>query len=108
MVVRIGVHRVNEGHLVDMRGQSWKQFTHPRAALAVLRPCERRFHQGPHRIGKETGLRIEARQWLTVPLLQLWLEVPRIHMARSPVHEEPDHGFCRWRKIRRLWRDRTE
>ena len=76
------------------------------AALPVRFEFKRAFHQPTHRVGKEAGKPIEPLQRLPVTLGQLRFVIPRIHMARSAVNEEPNDRFGLRLKMRILRRQR--
>src|SRR5215207_6559701 len=108
MIVRIRPARMDERHLVRVLREMGKEFARPGAALPLLRPRERRAHQRPDFTGKKTGLRIKSIEWLAIPLLELGLVIPSVHVARPAVRENPDHRLCARDEVRRFWRERIE
>jgi hypothetical protein len=101
VIVRSGEARINERHVVDMRGQIRKNLRPPRAALAVLFEGERRLHQRPDAAGKKSGVLVEAVQFLAIALFEFRLVVPRVDLALPAVHKKPDHRLGLGRKMRR-------
>ena len=87
------MQRVDEGELVDLPCEVGEDAADPGAALAVPGPREGRLHQGPHGIGEEPGLGVEAGERLAIAPLQLGLVVPGVDLAGAAVHEQPDHGL---------------
>ena len=106
MVVALRVSRVNERHLVYVLGEVWENGRDMLAALPVRFEFKGAFHQPTHRVGKEASKPIEPLQRLPVTLGQFRLVIPRIHMARSAIDEEPNDRFglgLKVRILRRQW-----
>ena len=95
---------MNEGHLVDVFGQVRKDRRDGLATFALRLEFERRLHQIPDGVLKESRrvfeLWIEFADALPVPLAQLGFEVPGINLTGPPINEEPDNAFGFARKMR--------
>ena len=83
-----GVHRADEGDVVDALGEVGHHVGNRHAALAVLREGVRAAHHraGVLRVLHFTGDFVEVR--LAVEPVQLRLGVEQVHLARPAVHEQ--------------------
>src|SRR5262245_9374207 len=94
-------------HSVDVPGHVRKQLGSPGAALAVTLKAEGRLHQRPDLLGEETGVLVEAFQLLTIAAGELRLVVPRIDVAGTAVHEQPDNRLRLRDEVRRFRGERV-
>src|SRR5687768_12267930 len=108
MIIRIGKAGVQEGHIVDLFREMRKDLGNPGTTFAMLSKSERRLHQGTDLAREETGVLIEAREFLTVALGELRLVVPGIDLAGPTVHEQPDDALGFGWEMGRFCRQRIE
>ena len=97
----LALHRMDEGHLINVAGELRQQIAHPAAALAVL-------PEGPVALlavarlrGKELHVagRVERR---AIPLHEVGLVVERVEMREAAGAEDVDHRLRLGRKHRWL------
>ena len=102
---RVGGHRVQEGDVIDARGQVREQVADPLAALAVLLELPLR-PDDPALVllaAAAEGLHLHG---LAVQAVQLRLVVERIDVAGPAVHEQEDHALRLGGEVRLLRRQR--
>ena len=58
--------RVHEGEIIDQFSEAWQHIGDHFSALSAWGEFKGRLHKWPHRVGKETGVFIEALELLTI------------------------------------------
>ena len=66
MVVGLGVAGVDESHFINVFPKLGKNGRDHFSALSAWGEFKGRLHKWPHRVGKETGVFIEALELLTI------------------------------------------
>ena len=100
MVVRIGVARVDEGHLVDVFAEVGEEVRDHFPALAARTEGEGRLHDAADRVREEAGEFVEAPELLAVVPFKSGFVVPRVDLAGTSVREDPDDAFGFRREMR--------
>ncbi len=90
MECRFVLHRMNEGHIINMRCQLWKQLTHPSSRLSMLSelPEALRKLSSNTREGLLAQFGVKS---LTVLTFKFWFVVPCVHMAKAAWAKDLDH-----------------
>ena len=81
-------------------------FVHDDARLADLAELERATHEEPLTAGHAGDLFALVDELLKMELIELWLGVESVDVARSPLHEQHDYGLRPRREVRLLHRQR--
>ena len=102
---RIGRHRVDEGDVVHVGRDVWKEIAHPLTALAVLLELPLGADDPALALLATAALGLHVDR-LTVEAVELRLVVERVDLARPAIHEEEDHALGFGREVRRLGRER--
>jgi hypothetical protein len=97
VIGNVGVHRADDGDVVDMLRRVRKQLADLDAAFAILLELKRR---GECRAGLPLGAEVLGRQVLAGVFVERDLAVERIDVARAAVHEQVDHPLGLRRKMR--------
>src|SRR4051794_13062349 len=104
VIDRLGVHRLDDGDVVDDPGGMRKQFADPCAGLAVLREFERRLCDEqlrlPHRLRDALPLANRIRNLRPLKLRQHRLVVECLELRRTAGLVEEDDALRRRRKMR--------
>ncbi len=112
MIVRFSETGVDEAHLVDMLAKMWEQRRHHLARLSSWRERERRLHQVTDCVFEKAGgvgeVRIVLLDRLAIRLLEFWLVIPCVNMARAAIDEDPNHALSTGFEMRRLGGQRIE
>ena len=92
MIRTVGVQRTNHADIVDFLSEERKNFTHLYSALAT----SVEFKWAAEKItGFSFRLKVPARHWFPVVLVQHWLRVKRVYLGRASVEEQVNNllGF---------------
>src|SRR5690606_40242727 len=91
LVVRhVGMHRTDDGDVVDRLGRVVKQLAYLDATLTVVAELERGGH---HRPGGALGAEVASGNGLPCHLVKQRLVVERVDMRRATIHEEVNYPF---------------
>ena len=108
MVELVGVHRLDDGDLVDHLGQVRQHLRELGAALAVPGELEPRTEHG--RVGPDKRIALTAddrgRERFAFELGQRGLGVEEIELAGCAGHEQVDHALRLGCEVRRFGRQR--
>ena len=110
MIERVGVHRLDDGYVIDHLGKVRQQFGKFGAAPAVFGEFEFRAQQRRVRIDERRAVTFDqlVRGRFAVPFLERRFVVEQFEMARRPGHEKVDDALGLGREVRLLWRERTQ
>src|SRR4029453_11502556 len=95
----IRYHGPDYDHVIDARGEVWKDLADLRSALAIFLELVRR--------GENLVADIENRRWrlkrygLPALLFEPWLWIKRVDLRGSAVQEQENYGFFFRRVLRR-------
>ena len=99
MVVRLGVARVDEGHLIDVFAEVWEDAGDHFSALAAGGEFEWGFHDPADGVGEKSGELVEALEFFAVVFGEGGLVVKGIDLAGAAVDEDPNDAFGFGREV---------